>query len=129
VPERRHRIGFLTLRHAVLIEPDVLSRRALLEEQQVGTDGGIGLEYRIGQADDGVKVALLHQMLLEPCFNALTEQRAIGKHHSGAAIGFEQAHNQREEQIGSFLCAEGREVVLDAVFLVGSPATEWSMPP
>ena len=35
--------------------------------------------------------------------------------------GFEQAHDQRQEQVGRFLGAEGREIVLDAVFL---PAAE-----
>ncbi len=81
-----HRIGFLTFGHAVLVEPDVRGGSALLEEQQIGADRGIGLKYRIGQADDGVEVALLHQMFLEPRLDALAEQRAIGQHHGGAAI-------------------------------------------
>src|ERR1700730_881511 len=55
-----HRIGFLACRDLVLVEPNVLGRLALLEEQQVGGDRGIGLEHGIGQADDGVEVALLH---------------------------------------------------------------------
>src|SRR6266849_3912189 len=48
-----HRIGLLAVRYAVLVEPDVLSRRAFLEEQQIGADRGIGLEHRIGQPYDG----------------------------------------------------------------------------
>ena len=50
-----HRIGFLALRHAVLVEPDVLGRLALLEEQKVCADRGVGLEHGIGQADDDVE--------------------------------------------------------------------------
>ena len=80
-----HRIGFLAVGHAVLVEPDVLGRLALLEEQQVGADAGVGLEDAIGQPDDGVEVALLHQVFLEPRLDAFAEQRAVGQHHGGAA--------------------------------------------
>ena len=37
----RHRIGLLALGHAMLPEPCLLGRASLLEEQQVGEDGGV----------------------------------------------------------------------------------------
>src|ERR1700733_12988123 len=61
----RHRVGFLARRHAVLIEPDVLGRLALFEEQQIGADAGIGLEDAVRKPDDSVERALLEKMLLQ----------------------------------------------------------------
>jgi hypothetical protein len=60
----RHRVGLLALGNLVFPEPNVLGRCALLEEQQVGADGGVGFEDAVGQPDDGVQVALLQQVLL-----------------------------------------------------------------
>ena len=112
-----HRVGFLALGHAVLVEPDVLCRLALLEEQQVGADGGVGLEDAVGQADDGVEVALLHQMLLEPRLHAFAEQRAVRQHHGGAPARLQEADDEGEEQVGRLAGLEVlREVALDAVF-------------
>ena len=91
---------------------------ALLEEQQVGADRGVGLEHGVGQADDGVEVALLHQMFLEPRLDALAEQRAVRQHHGGAPARLQQADDQGEEQVGGLAGAEVvGKVVLDAVFL------------
>src|SRR5215204_2740839 len=87
-----HRIGFLAFWHAVLVEPDVLGRLAFLEKQKVGTDRGVGLEHRIGQADDGVEVTLLHQMFLEPRLHAFAEQSAIRQHYGSASASFEQSY-------------------------------------
>jgi len=67
-----------------------------------------------------VEVALLHQMLLQPCLDALAEQRAIGKHHGGASVSFQQAHDEGKEQVGRFLGAERWEIVLDAVFFASA---------
>ena len=81
-----HRVGLLAIGDAVLVEPDLFRRLALLEEQQVGADGGVGLEDAVGQADDGVEVALLQQVLLEPGLDAFAEERAVGQDHGGAAV-------------------------------------------
>ena len=79
---------------------------------------GVGLEHAVGQADDGVEVALLHQVLLEPRLHALAEQRAVGQHHGGAAAGLQQADDEGEEQVGRLAGLEVLgEVALDAVFL------------
>ena len=50
----------------------------LLEEQQrVSFNRGIGPEYRVRQAHDGVEVAFLDQVLFEPGLDTLTEQGAV----------------------------------------------------
>ena len=95
-----HRVGLLALGDAVLVVPDFLGRRALLEEEQVGADGGVGFEDAVGQADDGVEVALLQQVFLQPRLDAFAEQGAVGQDHGGAAVGFEQAHDEGEEEVG-----------------------------
>src|SRR3546814_20654338 len=51
-----HGVGLLPLRHLMFVVPDFLGRLALLEEQQVCADGGIGLEHGIGQETAGVPV-------------------------------------------------------------------------
>src|SRR5690242_16478741 len=52
-----HRIGLLVLRDAMFVKPDLLGGLALLEEQEVSTDAGIGLKYAVGKPDDGVQIA------------------------------------------------------------------------
>ena len=121
-----HRVGLLALGDAVLVEPDVLGRRALLEEQQVGADGGVGFEDAVGQADDGVEVALLQQVFLEPRLDAFAEEGAVGQDHGGAAAGFEQAHDEGEEEVGRLAGLEVfGEVGLDAVFLAPAEGRDW----
>jgi hypothetical protein len=68
-----HGIGFLGSRHLVFVVPDVLSRLAFFKEQQIGAYAGVRLEDAVGQADDGVQVALFQQMFLEAGFNTFTE--------------------------------------------------------
>ena len=68
-----------------------------------------------------MEIAFLHQVFLEPGFDAFTEQRAIGQDDSGASARFEQAHDQGEEQVRRFLGAKVLwEVGLNAVFLLGT---------
>ena len=101
----------------MLPKPDVPRRFSLLEKQQVRSDGGIGPEYRVRQAHDGVKVAFLHQMLLEPCLDALAEERTVGKDHGGPAARFEKPDDQGEEQVRGLACLEMlRKIGFDAVF-------------
>ena len=96
-------------------------RLALFEEQQVGADGGVGTEHGVGQADDGVEVAFLHQMFLEPRLDAFAEQGAVGQHHGGASARLQQADDQGEEQVRRLPGAEVlREVALDAVLLLAA---------
>ena len=60
----------------------------LLEKQQIRPYRSIGSEHRIRQAHDGVKIAFLHQVLLEPSLDALAEKRAVGEDHGGPAAWF-----------------------------------------
>ena len=45
-------------RIGVLVIPDVGGGRAFGEEEEVGADAGVGIEDAVGQANDGVEVAL-----------------------------------------------------------------------
>ena len=101
----------------MLVEPHLFGRRALGEEQQVGLDAGVGVEHAIGQANDGVQVALGQQLFLDAALDTFAEQKAIGQHHSGAAAVLEKVHDQHQEQVGGFAGTEGGgEVGFDAVF-------------
>ena len=116
-----HGLGLVVALHAfgigVLVVPDVLGGPALGEEQQVGLDAGVGIEHAVGQADDGVQVALFQQGLLEAGLHAFAEQKAIGQDHGGAALVLEQLDDEGHEQVRRFARAQvGGEVVLDAVF-------------
>ena len=116
-----HRVGFLAVGHAVLVKPDFLGRLALLKEQQVGADAGIGLEDAIGQADDGVEVALLHQVLFEPRLHAFAEERPVRQHHGGAALRLQEADDERQKEVGRLAGLEVLgKVALDAVFLTAA---------
>ena len=91
------------------------------KNKQVGADAGVGLEDAVGQADDGVQVALLHQVFLEPRLHAFAKERAVGQHHGGAAVGFEDADDEGEEEVGGLAGLEVLgEVALDAVFLASA---------
>ncbi len=102
----------------MLVEPDGLGRLALLEEEQVGPDAGVGFEDTVGEPNDGMQVALFEQVLLEPGLDALAEQAAVGQDHGSTATGLEQAYEEGEKQVRGFLGAEvRREVGLDTVLL------------
>jgi hypothetical protein len=91
---------------------------ALGEEEQVGADAGVGIEDAVGQADDGVQVALGEQGFLDAGLDAFAEEGAVGQHESGAAAGLEDLHQQHEEEVGGLAGAElGGVVGLDAVLL------------
>jgi hypothetical protein len=60
---------------------------ALGEEEQVGLDAGVGIEDAVGQANDGVQVAVGQQLFLDAGLDALAEQEAVRQHDGGAAAG------------------------------------------
>lgn len=78
----------------MLVEPDVLGRRALAEEQKIGLDAGVWGKYAIGQADDGVQIAVFQQLFLDACFDAFAEEEAVRQNQCGTATGFEHLHDQ-----------------------------------
>ena len=105
-------------RIGVLVIPDVGGGRALGEEEEVGADAGVGIEDAVGQADDGVEVALGEEGFLDPGLGAFAEEGAVGQHESGAAAGLEDLHEEHEEEVGGLAGAElGGVVGLDAVLL------------
>ena len=91
---------------------------ALGEEEEVGADAGVGIEDAVGQADDGVQVALGEEGFLDARLDAFAEEGAVGQHEAGAAAGLEDLHEEHEEEVGGLAGAElGGEVGLDAVLL------------
>ena len=114
-----HRVGLLARRHAVFPEPDVLGRLTLLEEQEISPDRCVRFEHGIGQANNGVEVALVEERFLDTRFHTFAKEGAIGKDKAGAAAGLEQLHEQHEEEIGCLACAElGGKICLNAVFRI-----------
>ena len=102
----------------MFVIPDLGGGCALGEEQKIGTDASVGIEDAIGQADDGVEVALAEQGLLDPRFDAFAEKGAIGQDQSGPAAGLEDSHQQYQEEIGGLPGAVlGRKIALNAVLL------------
>ena len=81
-------VAFDALGIGMLVVPDGFGGHALGEKKQVGLDAGVGVEHAVGQAHDGVQVALGEQFLLEPGFHALAEEKAVGQHHGGTALVF-----------------------------------------
>ena len=102
----------------MLVKPDFLGWRALLKKQEVRADVGVRFEDAVRQADDGVEVALFHQVFLEPRLHSFAEERPIGQHHGSAAFGFQDANYKGQEEVGSLASLEVfGEVTFDAVFL------------
>ncbi len=105
-------------RIGVLVVPDVLCGCTFGEEEQIGADAGVGGKDAIGQADDGVQIALGEEGLFDARLNAFPKQCAVWQNESGAAAGLEDFHEQHKEEIGGLAGAELRGVVgLDAVLL------------
>ena len=77
----RPRLGVLLAvgGQGVLEIPDLLGRLALGEEEQVGVDAGIGGKDAVGQAHDGVQVAVWQQALLDARLDPLAKERAVGQ--------------------------------------------------
>ena len=89
------------------------------KNKQIGADAGVGFEDAVGQADDGVEVALLHQMFLEPRLDAFAEERAVGQDDGGATAWLEQADDEGEKEIGGLAGLEVLgKVAFDPVLLL-----------
>ena len=77
---------------AQVVDPDFLGVALVLlatgEEQHVGLDA-LGVEDAGGQAQDGVQVALVHQVGADLLAVAVVKQHVVGQHHGGPAAGFE----------------------------------------
>lgn len=113
-------------RQGLFVVPDLPGRPSTVEEEEVGGDAGIGGEDPVGEADDGVEVELLEELLLNPGADAVAEQGAIGDDHPGPPrlrLPLELAHDELEEEKRRFRSLHfGREVVEDTLLLL---APEW----
>src|SRR3546814_3888730 len=91
---------------------------AFFEEQKVRLDSGIRIEDAVRQADDGVQVALRHQLLLDARLDAFAKECAIRQDDSGAAAFFQKLDNQHQEEVRCLTRLERlRHILFDAVFL------------
>lgn len=111
-------VAFGAGRVGVLVVPDFGGGGSLGEEEEVGADTGVGVEDAVGEADDGVEVALGEEGFLDAGLHSLAEEGAVGQDDAGAASGLEELHDEDEEEVRRLAGAElGGEVGLDAVFL------------
>ena len=53
-----------------------------MKNSRLVRDAGVGVEDAVGQADDGVQVALCEQLLLDAGLDAFAEQGAVGQHQA-----------------------------------------------
>lgn len=81
---------------AIVVEPDLFRRLALLEEKHVGLHA-IGIEDAGGQAEDGVEVEVGEQLLADGLARASLEEHVVGQHNAGPAMAFEHDHDVLEE--------------------------------
>src|SRR5690606_32111006 len=83
-----------------LVKPGLLGGACLVKEQEVRRDLGVGSEDALGKADDGVQVALVHQLLLDLCSDALAEEGAVREDDGAAAVRLEFPDDLVKEQPG-----------------------------
>ena len=72
-------VGLYARRIGMFVVPDFFGRLAFGEEEEVGLDAGVGSEDAVGQADDGVQVALVEQLFLDAGLDAFAKERAVGQ--------------------------------------------------
>lgn len=85
----------------MLVVPNLFCGLALLEEEEVRLDAGIGRENAVREPDDGVEVALRQEYLLDPGLDAFAKEGAVREDDGCPASVFEEMHDQDEEEIGS----------------------------
>ena len=97
----------------MLVEPDGVGGLALGEEEEVGLDAGVGIEDAIGQADDGVEVALPHEEFFDLGLDAFAKERAVRQDDCAAsAFVLEQfLDDEDEEHVGRLAGADIRGIV------------------
>src|SRR5258708_3500981 len=90
-------------------------------EKQVSADRRIGLEYAVGQANDRMQIAFLHQMFLETGLHPFAKERTIGQHHRSAACGLEQANDEGQKKVGRLASLKlFWKIAFDAVFFTAA---------
>jgi hypothetical protein len=58
----------------VLVVPDLFSGAGAVEEKEVGRDACVRGEDAVGEADDGVEIKVLEQILFDTGADAIAEQ-------------------------------------------------------
>lgn len=117
-------VVFAAFGERVFVIPNLARRAGAVEEQKVGRNGGIGREYAIGQADDGVQIEFLQKVFLDAGAHAVAEQGSIGHDHRGArraALAAQFPHDELQEQERGFrrLLVFG-EIALNALFFLAA---------
>ena len=111
-------VAFCSFRVRVFVIPDLFGGLAFAKKKEVGLDAGVGIEDAVGQADNGVQVALDQQLFLEPGLHAFAEEKTVGEDHGGQALGFEEMDDQGHEEVGGFPGAKGGgEIVFNTILL------------
>ena len=102
----------------MLVVPDLFRGFALLEEEEVCLDSGVGGEDTIREPDDRMEIALRQEFLLDPALHTLAKECSVRQHDRCPAAILQDVHDQDEEEIGGFPgLVHGREVRLDPVLL------------
>lgn len=81
---------------AVIVNPDILRGLALIEEQHVGFHA-VGVENAGGQAQDGMQVVILHQLVPHLFGGAAIGEHAVRQHHAHAPARAHDGHDVLEE--------------------------------
>ena len=81
---------------AVIIDPNILRGLAFIEEQHVGFHA-VGVENAGGQAQDGMQVVALHQLVPHLLGGAGVGEHAVGQHHAHPASGAHDGHDVLQE--------------------------------
>ena len=81
---------------AIVVEPHVFCGLALLEEEHVGLDA-LGIEDACGQAENGVQIEVLQQLLADGFTSIALKQHVVWQHHSSTTRIFQQHHDMLQE--------------------------------
>src|SRR5690606_11380304 len=80
------RVALAALWRVDLVEPGLLRGAGLVEEEKVRGDLSVRREDTLGEAHDGVQVALFHKLLLDFRADTFTEQRTVREDDCAPAL-------------------------------------------
>lgn len=111
----------VALGHVEAVEPGLLGRMRAVKEEDVRRDARIGREDAAGQPDNGVQVALGHELLLDVDFRVVgAEEETVGQDNSSAATSFEPIEDDAHEEVGRLAVREVVGEVAHDVFLLAA---------
>lgn len=118
---QQHGLGLgemlVALGHIQAVEPGLLGGLGVVEEKDIGGDGGVRCEHASGKAHDGVEVELRDQLLLEGDLGAIrSEEEAVRQDDGGAAIPLEAAEDDGHKEVCGLAAGQiCGEVLLDGI--------------